>query len=135
MSAKAKNAPSLPKISKDAKSEDVVTINFLEDGMTAFGVVWYRGQEVSVEKGSPEWESTLDEDGNSWLEWDEDEQLERWGVRFHKAGKWSGKGFDLNDPELSPADKAALLAAAGAAPAPKKTPAAKRGPGRPPKIG
>ena len=134
MSAKGKMAETLPGISKNAKPEDVVTVNFVEDGLTAFQRVWYRGQELSIEKGTPEWEQTLDEDGNSWLELDENDQLDKWGVRFFREGKWAGRGFDLNDPNLTAEDKAALRAIETQTPV-KKVPAAKRGPGRPPKIG
>lgn len=125
-------------------SEKFFTINFVEDGLTAFSAVWYRGQELTLELGSPEWESTLNTEGKSWLELDEDEQLERWGVRYFRPGKWSGKGFDLDDPELTEEEKAALQAveeAKKAAEAPVETPkpvkkaaASRRSPGRPPKA-
>lgn len=126
-------------LAKPSNPENVVTVNFVEDGLTALGWTWYRGETLSVEKGTPEWELTQYErpDGEviSWLELDEDEQVERWGDRFFRPGKWSGKGFDLDDPELTEEQKATLRAieAAEKGEAPKKVPARKRGPARPPR--
>lgn len=126
-------------LAKPSKAENVVTINFVEDGMTALGWSWYRGETLTVEKGTEEWDRTLFEnaDGDmvSWLELDEDEQIERWGDRFFRPGKWSGKGFDLDDPELTEEQKATLRAvqAAEAGERVKKVPARKRAAARPPR--
>lgn len=130
MSAKTKDSPLLR---KDADPTQLVTINFVQDGMTAFGRIFYRGQELTIERGSAEWERTLDEEGNSWLEMDEDAQNDRWGERFFRPGKWTGKGFDVADPELTEEERATLLAIEQEKEV-KKVPARKRAPGRPPKI-
>lgn len=144
-SAVGRKEPAL--LRKGAKPEDIVTINFVEDGLTAFGRMWYRGQEVSIEKGSPQWESTVyDLDtGESWMELDEDGQIDRWGVRFFRPGKWAGEGYDLEHPDLTDEEKATLAAAVAAEKAEqdvavkkpattRKTAAEKRRPGRPPSL-
>lgn len=95
-----------PRVSPDAT--DVVTVNFTEDGFTAFGNVWYRGQTVSVEKGTPDWELTLDGEGNSWMDLDEDAQIERYGRRMFRPGKWSGKSYDLDEDHLTDEDREVL---------------------------
>lgn len=127
-------------LNKPSKPSNVVTINFVEDGMTALGWMWYRGETLTVEKGTEEWDRTLFENGDgeqvSWMELDEDGQIERWGDRFFRVGKWSGKGFDLSDPDLTDEQKAVLAAAeaqASGKAAPKKVPARKRAPARPPR--
>jgi len=128
-------------LNKPSKPENVVTINFVEDGLTALGWSWYRGETLSIEKGTDEWDRTLfenaDGDQVSWMELDEDEQVERWGDRFFREGKWSGKGFDLSDPDLTPEQKAVLAAAEAEAKGdvapPKKVPARKRAAARPPR--
>lgn len=61
-------------------------IHFLEDGFTAFGVVWYRGQELAVPIGSPRWEQ-----GKRWLIWQDAEQMERCGKVYFRRGPWPGK--------------------------------------------
>ena len=120
-----------PLLRKGAKPEDIVTIHFVEDGLTAFARMWYRGQTVSIERGSEQWESTVyDDEGSSWMLLDEDGQIDRWGKRFFRPGKWEGAGFDLEDPALTEEDKAILAKVASEEKAVEK-PAAKRGPGRP----
>lgn len=129
-------------VRKNAKREDLVTVHFVEDGLTAFGKLWYRGENLTIERGSPEWEQTFtDEEGTqSWLELDEDGQVDRWGVRFFRPGTWTGGGFELDpEVELSEEEVAALAAAEASlsspvstVPAAPKVPAKKRGPGRPP---
>src|SRR5690349_2392184 len=129
-------------LNKPSKPENVVTVSFVEDGMTALGWSWYRGETLTVEKGTEEWDRTLyeNEDGEqvSWLELDEDGQIERWGDRFFRPGKWAGKGFDLDDPELTEEQKATLRAVeeaekAGKAAPVKKVPARKRAAARAPR--
>lgn len=96
----------LPQIEEGA--QDVVTVNFLVDGVTAFGKVWYRGEELSVQRNSPWWEATVDRGGVSWLDLSEAEQRAIYGeVRF-AHGTWTGGGFDLDDDALEESDREVL---------------------------
>lgn len=125
----------VPKVRPDAKN--VRTINFVEDGLCAFGKVWYRGEELSIDMDSPSWKTTLDVYGASWLDKDEEAQVEYWGKRMFRQGAWQGQDFDLNATDeqgngLTEQEKAELLkhskkvaaakkAAAKKAEAPKQT--------------
>ncbi len=70
-----------------------ILIHFVEDGFTALGVVWYRGQEVEFEPGSPAYNDTCDRNGRSWLALADDEsaQIDRWGKVKFRRGPWPGK--------------------------------------------
>jgi hypothetical protein len=101
-----------PHVSASANAADVVTVNFTEDGFTAFGSVWYRGQTLSVERGTPDWEMTVNpETGESWMDLDEDAQIEKYGQRMFRPGKWVGKSYDLSEDHLTEEDKALLAKA------------------------
>jgi hypothetical protein len=55
---------------EELKAEEPRTflIHCIRDGATAFGNIWYVGQEVEVGKSSPAYRSTVDRNGDSWLE-------------------------------------------------------------------
>lgn len=79
-------------------SEEVVLIHFLEDGFTAQGRVWFRGQEVRFLKNGQAWLDTFDRTGDSWLENcidDEGEQYARWGRVMFRRGPWRGKASEV----------------------------------------
>lgn len=89
--------------------DDVLTINFVEDGLSAFGKVWLRGEELSVRRDSPEWEATCDRTGRSWMELSEREQFARWGAVQFREGLWAGRSLsEIDDPALSDEDRALL---------------------------
>lgn len=68
---------------------EVLTIHILEDGFTRLGRVWYRGEEIVF--GPQAYENTKDRNGVSWLNMDDDAQIDKWGhVKFRK-GPWPGK--------------------------------------------
>jgi hypothetical protein len=71
-------------------SNEVITIHFVADGLTAFNNVWYKGQELSVEVGSDQYTETLDKEGNSWLLLDEFDQIDRWDEVKFRPGPWRG---------------------------------------------
>lgn len=50
-----------------AEESGTFLIHCIRDGATAFGHIWYVGQEVEIQKGSPEYRSTIDRNGDSWL--------------------------------------------------------------------
>lgn len=81
-------------VDPETAENEVVTIHFLEDGFTAFGQVFYRGQELSIEKGSPQYKETLDKKGNSWLDLDVDEQFKRYEKQMFAPGPWRGRTLE-----------------------------------------
>jgi hypothetical protein len=76
--------------------EGNILIHFLEDGFSALGQVWYRGQELEFEAGSPAYRDTCDRRGWSWLELRHDEfaQVERYGKVMFRSGPWPGKSYE-----------------------------------------
>lgn len=82
-----------------SRSKQAHLVHFLEDGFTAFGTVWYRGQEVEVLEGSDDWARTLDGEGNSWMVFSEDEQIDKYGKIMFRPGPWRGK--DWNEEEAA----------------------------------
>lgn len=65
-----------------------ILIHFLEDGLTALGRVWYRGQELEVVQGGDAWQRTLDVNGESWLNQDENTQILLHGKVMFRRGPW-----------------------------------------------
>lgn len=74
---------------------DNILIHFLEDGFTALGQVWFRGQELEFEPNSAAYRDTCDRNGWSWLELRNDEfaQADRWGRIMFRNGPWPGKPY------------------------------------------
>lgn len=72
-----------------------IHIHFLEDGITALGKVWYRGQELEFEPGSQAYRDTCDRTGWSWLSLRDDDfaQVERWGTVKFRSGPWPGRSY------------------------------------------
>lgn len=59
------------------EAENTILIHFVRDGATAFGSVWYAGQEVEIERDSEAFRATIDRSGNSWLDRSEEDRLEK----------------------------------------------------------
>jgi hypothetical protein len=70
-----------------------ILIHILKDGFTALDRVWYRGQEIEFEVGGRAHEQTKDRTGQSWLAFDEGEQMRRWGDVMFRRGPWPGSGW------------------------------------------
>lgn len=83
-------------------------VHILEDGFTAFGKVWYRGQEITVVPESDEWNSTVDRDGNTWMNLSYTEQEIRYGRQMFGKGHWPYGGFNLDDPLLTDEEREIL---------------------------
>ncbi len=66
-------------------SADNIIIHVVEDGFTALGRVWYRGQELEFEVGSQAYRDTFDRTGRSWLM-----NANNPDAKF-RLGPWSGK--------------------------------------------
>jgi hypothetical protein len=71
-----------------------VLIHIREDGFTALGRVWYRGQELEFTVGQPNWEDTKDIKGNSWVLQTESDQLRRYDKVMFGLGPWPGSEWD-----------------------------------------
>jgi hypothetical protein len=77
---------------------EAVLIHFVADGLTAFGQVWYRGQELEIGPGHPRWGEAL-----GWITLSKFQQIERWGAQKFDFGPWPGRrsyadaagGFEL----------------------------------------
>jgi hypothetical protein len=65
---------------------EAVLIHFVADGLTAFGQVWYRGQELAIGPDHPRWAEAL-----GWITLDKYAQAERWGEQKFDFGPWPGR--------------------------------------------
>lgn len=86
-----------------------ILIHFLEDGFTAWGQVWYRGQEVEIAVPSKHYDLTKGIDGVSWLDdllgpQNEMRQARRWGRVMFREGPWPGDPW--NDATAQQAEAA-----------------------------
>lgn len=93
----------------DPTQPGAVTVHFVEDGFTLLGKVWYRGEELTINEGTEQWEAALYKGGpRIVLQLDEFEQEEIYGRRYFREGTWRGKGFDLTDKDLTEEERRAL---------------------------
>ena len=76
-----------------------ILIHFVEDGFTAQGRIWYRGQELEFDKEGRAYDQTKDRNGDSWLDLSEDEQIDRYGKVYFKPGPWRGKDYDESNAQ------------------------------------
>ncbi len=79
---------------ESAAEPEIIRVHVLEDGLTAHGRVWYRGQELEYTVGSALHETTQDRKGRSWLDYDDAEQMRRWGRVMFRPGPWPGQPYD-----------------------------------------
>lgn len=86
--------PELEKLANPGDGGNIV-IHFLEDGLTALGKVWYRGQELEFEPGSKAYKDTFNRHGKTWLELAGNDfaQVDRWGKVMFRLGPWPGKAY------------------------------------------
>ena len=82
--------------------ERYVTIHVLEDGFMGLGEVLTRGFELTLDRESPGWPTTVDVNGKSWVDESEAHQRRRLGrVRFRR-GPWRGPGKRSGVGTLAP---------------------------------
>jgi len=76
-----------------AKSGEKILIHFLHDGFTAFGTVWFRGQEIELEMGGDAYRQTQNRQGVSWLSFRDDAamQYKLYGREMFRSGPWPGE--------------------------------------------
>lgn len=86
--------PELAVLARPGDDANIV-IHFLEDGFTALGQVWYRGQELEFEPGSGAYQDTFDRFGRTWLDLRHNEfaQVDRYGKVMFRSGPWPGKSL------------------------------------------
>ena len=65
---------------------EAVLIHFVADGLTAFGQVWYRGQELQIGPSHPRWREAV-----GWITLTRFQQVERWGEQKFDFGPWPGR--------------------------------------------
>lgn len=80
--------PIIPQATPATARGEVRTIHFVDDGLTALGKVWYRGEQISVDTASDDYQMTVDRLGRSWLDFDEVTQVERYGKVMFRPGPW-----------------------------------------------
>lgn len=66
------------------------TIHFLKDGFTALSQVWYYGQELTLRTDETRYKETCDTTGKSFMDFTEEEQIERFGEVVLGQGPWKG---------------------------------------------
>lgn len=88
-----------PEFVESPESKEAILIHFVEDGFTASGVNWKRGQEVVFVPGTKPYEQTKDRHGVSWLAMDDRVQMHRFGKVFFRRGPWPGLGYDAITPD------------------------------------
>lgn len=70
----------------------------VEDGFTALGQTWFRGQEIFIESGSEDEQNATDRFGNFLFDLSDRAQMERYdGVVFFREGPWPGLGYDTKN--------------------------------------
>lgn len=96
------------------------TIHFLVDGVTAFGRVFYKGEEIRIVEGTREYSLAFNIYDEFIFRLTPEEQIAAWGVQRYGKGPWPYGGYEITDTvdtfvddvktvvELTPAEKAAL---------------------------
>lgn len=79
----------LPEPAYERPQGQTETIHMLEDGLTFAGVVWMRGQEITLVVGSERWEQA-----QVWWKMPEFEQVERYGHVKFRTGPWPGRRYE-----------------------------------------
>lgn len=67
-------------------------LHFLVDGFTAFGAVWYRGQEIEIDEKT--YNDTVNREGKSWIDLTAKEQMKKFGAQMFAEGPWPFDEFD-----------------------------------------
>lgn len=83
-----------------------VLIHIVEDGFTALGSVWYRGQEIEFEIPGIDYDRTKDINGNSWVDiaGDLSAQYARWGKQYLALGPFVARPGEKFEDEVAAED-------------------------------
>lgn len=76
---KTESFESLVEATEEAPVAPTIRVKFVETGFTAFQKVWSAGEELEVEIGGPQYESSKNIYGDSWLDMDQTDQISKWG--------------------------------------------------------
>lgn len=83
------------------ESEEIL-FHIVEDGFTALGQQWFRGQEIRIVRGSPAYKLTLDRNGHSFLDDFEGDYLTRGDKVVAIKGPWRGKKLtDITEKDFT----------------------------------
>lgn len=66
--------------------EGGIIIHFVRDGLTAFGKVWYQGEELEIGPTHPRWAEAV-----RWIMLTKFEQIDRYGEQKFDRGPWPGR--------------------------------------------
>lgn len=78
------DAPPAPIVQASPQAQTVL-IHMVKDGLTAFGLVWMRGQELEIEVDGPRWA-----DAQRWILQDDRQQMAHYGDVMFRPGPWPG---------------------------------------------
>lgn len=85
---------------------DVIVFHVVQDGFTAFGRVWLRGQELRL---TPKhYEETKDRHGVSWVDTllnDQNAQYDRWGTVYIAPGPFRARPGEVFNDEVAREDE------------------------------
>lgn len=90
---KAKELETAPEQLDTATGKETILIHIVEDGFTAQGRTWFKGQEIEFVVGGRAHKETKDRNGDSWLDLDESGQIQKYGVVYFRRGPWPGLGY------------------------------------------
>lgn len=78
-----------------ANDGENIVIHIVENGFTALGQIWFRGQELEFDPTGKAYADTRDKFGRSWLDLrgDESGQIEKYGEVKFRAGPWTGRSY------------------------------------------
>jgi hypothetical protein len=80
-----KQDPGIPGYIQPQAGTQRVLIHFVEDGLTAFGTVWMRGQELEMVVDGPRWDEAA-----RWILQDDRQQMAHYGHVKFRPGPWPG---------------------------------------------
>lgn len=97
--AKGSNDPELEfdEVTNPGNKKNIL-IHFVRDGFCELGTIWYKGQELELEPGTPQYESA-----KRWAFYTPEEQEEFYKEVYFRAGPWKGKDYD--DPSATEAER------------------------------
>ena len=69
---------------KSEQPQKYISIEFVTDGLTAWGNVWLTGQKVTIPVNGDSWKEASDRRGNCFIDLDDRGQIDRWGKVYFR---------------------------------------------------